>query len=313
MPDSIIAASHEVRVALCHEVLEGLAVGDALGEACSYSYDRVRDKLSADISGLGSLRYTDDTEMASAVLEVLIRLRGVDEDVLAWQFRRRFHRDSERGYGKMTRRWLEQTLAGEDWRAVTARAFGGGSFGNGSAMRVAPVGAYFFDSTAKTMKMATASAVVTHAHPEGIAGAVAVALATAVAVSKRGQPADEVAPAIFDTVRTFVSEGRTAAGIVTAQKLAFDTPVRKAVELLGNGSDITCMDTVPFCLWNACRCINDFREAIVSTIEAGGDCDTNAAIVGAIVAAHNGLAAIPQDWLATREPLRIEGLVLSGR
>ena len=175
MPDSSTVASHEERIALSREVLEGLAIGDAFGEACSYSYDRVRDKLSDDISGLGSLRYTDDTEMASAVLEVLIRLRGIDEDVLAWQFRRRFHRDSERGYGKMTRRWLEQTLAGEDWRAVTARAFGGGSFGNGSAMRVAPVGAYFCDDPAKVVKMATASAMVTHAHPEGIAGAVAVA------------------------------------------------------------------------------------------------------------------------------------------
>lgn len=211
----------------------------------------------------------------------------------------------------MTRRWLEQTLAGEDWRAVTARAFGGGSFGNGSAMRVAPVGAYFFDNPARTMKMATASAVVTHAHPEGIAGAVAVALATATAISKRGQPEREAVAVIFETVRTFVSEGRTAAGIATAHKLGFETPVRKAVELLGNGSDISCMDTVPFCLWNACRCIADYREAIISTIEAGGDCDTNAAIVGGIVAGYGGLAAIPQDWLAAREPLRVEGLVSS--
>ncbi len=92
MPDSITAASHEIRIAFCREVLEGLATGDAFGEACSYSYEHVRDKLSTDISGLGSLRFTDDTEMASAVLEVLIRLKGIDEDVLAWQFRRRFHR-----------------------------------------------------------------------------------------------------------------------------------------------------------------------------------------------------------------------------
>ena len=192
--DAAPTDSHERRIALGREVLEGLATGDALGEACSYGYAAVRGKLQAGVPALGSLRYTDDTEMASAVLEVLIRLRGIDEDVLAWQFRRRFRRDSERGYGKMTRRWLEQTLAGEDWRAVTARAFGGGSFGNGSAMRVAPVGAYFCDDPAKVMKMATATAVVTHAHPEGIAGAVAVALATAAAASHRGRPAGEARP-----------------------------------------------------------------------------------------------------------------------
>jgi ADP-ribosylglycohydrolase len=289
-------------------VLEGLATGDAFGESCSYGYDRVREKLGGKLPMLGTIRYTDDTEMASAVLEVLIRLRGIDEDVLAWQFRRRFHRDSERGYGKMTRRWLEQTLAGEDWRAVTARAFGGGSFGNGSAMRVAPVGVYFFDDPAKVVRMANASAVVTHAHPEGIAGAVAVALAAAAAVSNRARPAAEAAAAIFKLVTAFVAEGRTAAGIVSAGRLDLGTPLSEAATLLGNGSDITCMDTVPFCLWNACRCLGDYREAIISTVEAGGDCDTNAAIVGAIVTAYSGLDAIPAEWLVVRESLRVEGL-----
>jgi ADP-ribosylglycohydrolase len=295
------------RLTLSREVLEGLATGDALGEACSYSYETVRPKLSGKLPPLGSLRYTDDTEMASAVLEVLVRLGGIDEDVLAWQFRRRYHRDSERGYGKMTRRWLEQTLAGEDWRAVTARAFGGGSYGNGSAMRVAPVGAWFHDDMAKVVKFATASAVVTHAHPEGIAGAVAVAVATAAAVAGCGRPVEEVAGAIFKATRTYTPEGKTADGIARAQRLGPGAPLREAVAALGNGSDISCMDTVPFCLWNACRCLADYREAIISTIEAGGDCDTNAAIVGAIVAGFTGQNGIPPDWLEAREALFIEG------
>ena len=295
--------THAARQALCLEVLEGLATGDALGEACSYSHETVRPKLAGKLPTMGSLRYTDDTEMASAVFEVLMRVGGIDEDVLAWQFRRRYSRDSERGYGKMTRRWLEQTLAGEDWRAVTARAFGGGSFGNGSAMRVAPVGAWYHDNMAHTVKMATASAVVTHAHPEGIAGAVAVAVAVAAAVAGRGQPAAQVAEAIVRAVRTFTPDGKTADGIARAERLSSVTPIREAIALLGNGSDISCMDTVPFCLWNACRCLGDYREAIISTIEAGGDCDTNAAIVGAICAAYSGLSGIPQDWLAAREAL----------
>lgn len=302
------ALTKETRILLCREVMEGLATGDAFGEACSYYYDNARATLNGNIARLGSIRYTDDTEMASAIFEVLIRLGGIDEDVLAWQFRRRFHRDVDRGYGKMTRRWLERTLAGEEWRKVTGEAFGGGSYGNGSAMRAAPVGAWFCDDVAKVVKMATASAVVTHGHPEGIAGAVAVALATAVAVARRGEPAETVAAAIFRTVSTYVSEGRTALGIAAAQKLSRETTVREAAAALGNGAEITCMDTVPFCLWNASRCLADYREAIVSTIEAGGDCDTNAAIVGGIVAAYTGAEAIPADWLAVREALRVEGL-----
>ena len=300
-------SNHE-RLCLAREVLEGLATGDALGEACSYSYHNVRGALSGDVARLGSIRYTDDTEMASAVLEVLIRLGGIDEDVLAWQFRRRYRRDSERGYGKMTRRWLEKTLAGEDWRTVTSLAFGGGSYGNGSAMRVAPVGAWFCHDLTRVVSAATASAVVTHAHPEGIAGAVAVALAVAVAAESRGLPAATASASIYRAVLNQVKDGRTASGIAAAQDLGPEVPVRQAISNLGNGSEVTCMDTVPFCLWNACRCLSDYREAIVSTIEAGGDCDTNAAIVGAIVAAYTGIAGIPPDWLAAREPLRVDGL-----
>jgi ADP-ribosylglycohydrolase len=300
-----VITSRERRLELAGEVLEGLATGDALGEACSYRFESARPKLLGKLPVMGSLRYTDDTEMASAVLEVLMRLGGIDEDVLAWQFRRRFHRDPERGYGKMTRRWLEQALAGDDWRAVTARAFGGGSFGNGSAMRVAPVGAWFHDDMAKTVKFAAASAVVTHAHPEGIAGAIAVAVATAAAVAGRGRPAEEVAGEIFNAARTFTPEGKTADGIARAQRLGPGAPRREAVAALGNGSGISCMDTVPFCLWNACRCLADYRETIISTIEAGGDCDTNAAIAGAICAGFTGMNGIPPDWLGAREPLSL--------
>ncbi|HEX2749759.1 MAG TPA: ADP-ribosylglycohydrolase family protein [Verrucomicrobiales bacterium] len=300
-------ATHEDRVGICREVLEGLATGDALGEAGSYGYENVRTWVTSRLPSIRALRYTDDTEMASAILEVLVRLKGIDEDVLAWQFRRRFQRDPERGYGKMTRRFLEQTLAGEDWRTVVSRLSGGGSFGNGSAMRAAPVGAYFFDSPAKTVTMATASATVTHGHSEGIAGAVAVALAACVAAGGREREPAGVAKAIFETAVRYVGNGRTAEGIRRAQKLPADTPVAAAASLLGNGAEITCMDTVPFCLWNACRCLHDYQEAILSTIEAGGDCDTNAAIVGGIVAAWAGVRSIPADWLAAREPLRIEG------
>lgn len=58
----------------------------------------------------------------------------------------------------------------------------------------------------------------------------------------------------------------------------------------------------------ACRCLGDYREAIISTIEVEGDCDTNSAIVGGIVAAYGGQEAIPVEWLRVRE--RLGGLVV---
>lgn len=298
----------DIRLGRTMAVLEGLATGDALGEACGYNFYASRERLTAPLPALGELRYTDDTEMASAIVEVLARVGGIDEEILAWQFRRRYRVDPERGYGKMTRRLLERTLAGEDWRTVAATAFGGGSFGNGSAMRAAPVGAWYAGEEAQVVKAATASAIVTHTHPEGIAGAVAVALAASAAHSTRHLPPAEASTAIFEIVLRLTPSGRTADGIRMASTLPDDTPLRDAVKLLGNGIEVSCMDTVPFCLWTACRCLEDFREGVILSIEAGGDCDTCAAITASIIAARLGQQGIPQDWIAQREALRLDGV-----
>ena len=72
---------------------------------------------------------------------------------------------------------------------------------------------------------------------------------------------------------------------------------------LGNGSRISCQDTVPFCLWVAARYLDDYQSALVQAIRAGGDIDTNAAIVGGIVALAVQADGIPPDWLADREEL----------
>jgi ADP-ribosylglycohydrolase len=82
----------------------------------------------------------------------------------------------------MTRIQMQEINAGGKWRDTAANAFGGqGSMGNGGAMRVAPLGAYFGDDLASCAEEARASALVTHTHPEGVAGAIAVAVAAAMA------------------------------------------------------------------------------------------------------------------------------------
>ena len=84
--------------------------------------------------------------MAISIVAVLKSHGCVHQDALAKRFARRFERDPERGYGKMTRIQMREIMAGAKWRDTAANAFGGqGSMGNGSAMRVAPLGAYFAD------------------------------------------------------------------------------------------------------------------------------------------------------------------------
>ena len=85
----------------------------------------------------------------------------------------------------------------------------------------------------------------------------------------------------------------------------FDQTIGTVVKLLGNGSQVTCQDTVPFCLWAAAKHLDDYQSAILTTIRAGGDIDTTAAIVGGIVSLATGLDAIPADWRKDREELVI--------
>jgi ADP-ribosylglycohydrolase len=70
---------------------------------------------------------------------------------------------------------------------------------------------------------------------------------------------------------------------------------------VGSGSDCTCQDTVPFCVWIAAHHLHDYEAALWETVLGLGDIDTTCAIVGGIVALS--APAIPEAWSAAREPL----------
>jgi len=295
----LIAAERLVRA---RESLEGLSVGDAIGEALSYQHYRCRDLCDFSAFRPGTVRYTDDTEMALAVVETLERLEGMDEDVVAWAFSVRYRNDPERGYGKMARHILKEIGNGTPWRDASVNAFGGGSFGNGAAMRVAPLGAYFADDLSIVPAMATRSAQVTHFHPEGIAGAIAVAVGAAVANRHQMHSPRDAAHAIWEAVLDFTPDSKVRTRLSLARSFK-TTDAKDVVREVGNGAEISAQDTVPFCIWSACQNLGCYREAVLSTLEVGGDCDTNCAIVGGIVSSYSASKGIPEDWHAARESL----------
>lgn len=280
--------------------LDGLSVGDALGEQFAHlnRYDLVTRRAIPEPFWF----YTDDTEMALAITHVLGICGGIDQDELAAVFGHRYRRNPRRGYGATAHQILLAINGGQPWRSAAASAFDGqGSMGNGAAMRVAPVGVYFADNYAEAVRQATLSAEVTHAHPEGIAGAIAVAVAAAWAW-RRAQQA-EPAGTLFERVLEFTPPTETRVGIERASAIACDREPAFAAGRLGNGSRVVAQDTVPFALWCAARHIDSYEEAIWTTISAGGDIDTNCAIVGGIVAAAVGREGIPKRWLESREDL----------
>ena len=118
--------------------------------------------------------------MALSIVEVLNERGRIDQDRLAARFAARMQTD--RRYGPGTKKLLAGVKQGGDWRELNQTK----SFGNGASMRVAPLGAFFADQPLKTVcDEARLSAEITHAHPEGIAGAIAVAAAAALAWQNR--------------------------------------------------------------------------------------------------------------------------------
>src|SRR5258707_11088677 len=183
---------HATRVERMRLSLDGLGLGDALGEMLSYQAQGAPRRLAQSDLPAGPWFHTDDTEMAISICAVLKSHGFIHQDALAKRFARRFERDPDRGYGKMTRIQMREIIAGAKWRDTAANAFSGqGSMGNGGAMRVAPLGAYFADDLERCVEEARASSVVTHTHPEGVAGTIAVAVAAAMAWRLKGVPKPE--------------------------------------------------------------------------------------------------------------------------
>ena len=300
-----LPSNHAARIERVALALDGLSVGDALGETCfrDENFEAILDDRRA--TAAGPWPWTDDTAMALAIYEVLDEHGRIDQNALARRFAKRFEAQPWRGYGPGAFRLLGQILGGVEWRIAAEMIFPGGSFGNGSAMRIAPLAAYFTeDDYATVADQARLSAEVTHAHPEGIAGGIAAAVAGAYAWKHRDCRADDaVKRGMFDAVLAHTPESEVREGIERGATLVFEMKVEQVTSQLGNGRRISCQDTVPFCIWSAARHLDNYEIAIVNTIRVGGDIDTNCAIVGGIVALATGRESIPKDWLADREEL----------
>jgi ADP-ribosylglycohydrolase len=300
-----LPADHPERVERMMLSLDGLSIGDALGEMFCYRPDNALRRFKENDLPAGPWFHTDDTEMAISLVAVLKSHGQVDRDALSKRFVRRFERDPERGYGKMTRIQLREILAGQPWQVTAAKVFGGqGSMGNGSAMRVAPLGAYFADDLERVVAEAHASSTVTHTHPEGLAGAIATAVAAAMAWRLREAQTSGRAESFFGDVLRLTPDSQVQRKILLASQIPANTDIKEVAKALGCGELVTGPDTVPFCIWVAARHLDNYVEALAMAISVGGDCDTNAAIVGGIVALSTGRQGIPEDWLKAREPIK---------
>ncbi len=283
----------------------GTAVGDAMGLACE-GLSRARQlKFFPELSGyrllLGRGLCSDDTEHTVMLAQSLIESGGGDLDRVTHRFGSRFAR--------RLRWWLLAAPAGigfatlraivKLWIGFPPRASGVFSAGNGPAMRVALIGVCHGGDPDRMRALVRAATRITHTDPKAEFGALAVALAAHLsAAGTTITPADyagRLKELLGGDAREFLGmidgvAGSLAAGETTAHYAA----------AIGCGGGVSgyVYHTVPVAL-HAWMCHpNDYRAAVLETIRLGGDTDTTAAVVGALVGARAGKEGIPAEWLA---------------
>jgi poly(ADP-ribose) glycohydrolase ARH3 len=271
----------------------GSAVGDAIGELAFSLPDRRR--LTAYVETLPELRYTDDTAMAIGLAESLSKETRIDQQALGRTFARNFLREPWRGYasGPPTIFSMAETQ-GIPYVEAARRLFGGsGSFGNGAAMRIAPVG-LFFSRSSDLYEQACASAEVTHAHKVGMDGAAVQAHAIAQAVSldpREPFPADTFIQRLADIARTPEIQAK-----MTIVKEAVED--QESPHLAANriGRSVAVHESMPFAVYAFLTYPASFPDCLFCATLNGGDRDTLGAMACAISGAYLGVEAIPPPW-----------------
>ena len=230
----------------------GAIAGDIVGSVYEWQGTKIKDfRLFCADS-----RFTDDTVLTLATADAIM----TDGDYRT-QYQRWGRAFPNAGYGEAFAKWTFSALGASYY-----------SYGNGSAMRVSPVG-FAFDTESEVLAEAKRSAEVTHNHPEGIKGAQATALAIFMARS-----------------------GADKAAIKNEIARRFEYDLDRTLEEIRPHYcfDITCQGSVPESILAFLES-DSYEDAVRNAISLGGDADTQACIAGAIAEAFHGRDSIPEE------------------
>ena len=227
----------------------GVIIGDVIGSR--FEFNNYRSKNFELFTKYNEL--TDDSIMTIAVMDILMNGYINDKEKIIDTFKKWGRKYPNSGYGGMFGRWL-----------FTDNRNAYNSFGNGSAMRVSPVG-YLAKSEEEVIDWATKVSEVTHNHSEGIKGAVVTAMC--VYYAKNGKSKEEI--------KEYVSK-------------YYDINFNYEELKRGYYFNETCQETVPQAIY--CFLISDsFEDCIRTCVSIGGDTDTVCAIAGGMAEAFYGI------------------------
>lgn len=306
-------------------VLLGKAIGDALGmqfetrnwnDPALMAWDG-KSYGPSEFHKLGPGQWTDDTGMALALTESLLpsisyhAIAGFEPEITAAHYLKWYQGPTFRGAGQTTRKALENLKNGAPWYESGEL----GALGNGTAMRIAPLGVFYREEPSKLMKYAKLDAIITHDSHEAQQGSIAMAMAISLLLN--GVKKEEV----LEGIRRILNPSRVLDNL---NLMSWDPPrpVNKTIhdtlknkdynrELDRNGGNriisqlilgnkYTVIEAVARSFY-VFICTRSFEEAMELAIRGGGDTDTVAAMVGALCGAHYGLEGIPESYITPLE------------
>ena len=280
----------------------GSILGSVIGDSWGASYEgRYYPVDVEDFQFVGG-NYTDDSEMMKGVLESLLATAGkFDGAHMANRFVENY--DYRRGYGANATSVLMQIKDGQPWdRPAKESFYGAGSFGNGAAMRICPVGLLFHNELTTLESIADQVSAITHTHSLGKQGALLQAYAVALAVQEDPRSFEPV-----DFVKKLCSLKLSRVYLQKLERietyLSSSPPIDRIISQLG--VNITAQESVPIAIYNFLSNATNFYEVLYSSIRCGGDTDTIACMSGALAGAFLGIEKIPKEWVGILEDTAI--------
>jgi poly(ADP-ribose) glycohydrolase ARH3 len=278
--------------------LVGTAVGDAVGAGFEGRDAAEPEAIVAVAEGRELLAYTDDTHMMIGMAESLVHSEGFDGEHMVHIFIQNYENEPWRGYGPGPPNIFRMIRAGEAWNKAAEKVYRGGSYGNGSAMRIAPVGVLYHNDLAMLKEVACRSSQLTHSHELGREGAALQAYAVALAVGLESAKAFDPRKFLARLVE-FVQHEVYRQKLEKVGILLGEADRAKVVAELGNG--VEAFNSVPTAIYSFLSHHHSFGEAILFAVSLGGDTDTIAAMTGAISGAYLGVGSIPDRWRSKLE------------
>lgn len=313
----------------------GCLIGQCLGDAAGFVSEGfspaackryIEDYLKTEKAGeFGKFpfpfgQYSDDSQLARELMQSYVARAKFDPADYAERIRLTFAEKRIVAFGYSTKEAVKRLAQGVSWEESGTPA---PAAGNGSAMRAAPIGLFFFDDPQMLIKAAHDQGRITHKDPRSSAGAVAVSGAVALVLRENNIDAESFISTLADWTNTidprFTSEIRRLAEwlplppeevVTLISSAGFDPEYVDDDEWKGMSGYV--ISSVLWSLYSFLRSPNDYWDTICTAILAGGDTDTTAAMAGAISGAYLGIGAIPSHltgFLTDRGSWKLNELV----